>query len=133
MIKILLCCLGGFSSSAIAERMKKDIINKNMSEQCSLEFQPFSLADRIKDDFDIIVCCPHLRMNVKKYLNQKECDKPIYILPPRMYGNMQIEEIYQDCLDLIEMFKETKQNPIHFPNEENILRVTRMCAYNKTR
>ena len=30
MIRILLCCGGGFSSSAIATRMKKEIKEKNL-------------------------------------------------------------------------------------------------------
>ena len=38
MIRILLCCGGGFSSSAIATRMKKEIKEKNLEDKYSIEF-----------------------------------------------------------------------------------------------
>ena len=44
MIRVLLCCGGGFSSSYVAERMKKEIIAKNLSNQLEMEFSPFSLV-----------------------------------------------------------------------------------------
>ena len=44
MIRILLCCGGGFSSSAIATRMKKEIKEKNLEDKYSIEFLPFGLG-----------------------------------------------------------------------------------------
>ena len=96
MIRVLLCCGGGFSSSYVAERMKKEIIAKNLSNQLEMEFSPFSLVLEKIDNFDIIICCPHLNIYVKQLLEKTDVQVPIYILPPRMYGNMEIEEIYQD-------------------------------------
>ena len=58
MIRVLLCCGGGFSSSYVAERMKKEIIAKNLSNQLEMEFSPFSLVLEKIDNFDIIICCP---------------------------------------------------------------------------
>ena len=60
MIRVLLCCGGGFSSSYVAERIKKEIIAKNLSDQLEMEFSPFSLVLEKIDNFDIIICCPHL-------------------------------------------------------------------------
>ena len=111
MIRVLLCCGGGFSSSYVAERMKKEIIAKNL------------------DNFDIIICCPHLNIDVKQLLEKTDVQVPIYILPPRMYGNMEIEEIYQDVIDLLEIYQQTHMNPVHFPGEENVLKITRQKAY----
>ena len=107
MIRVLLCCGGGFSSSYVAERMKKEIIAKNLSNQLEMEFSPFSLVLEKIDNFDIIICCPHLNIYVKQLLEKTDVQVPIYILPPRMYGNMEIEEIYQD----------------------NVLKITRQKAY----
>ena len=104
MIRVLLCCGGGFSSSYVAERMKKEIIAKNLSNQLEMEFSPFSLVLEKIDNFDIIICCPHLNIYVKQLLEKTDVQVPIYILPPRMYGNMEIEEIYQDVIDLLEIY-----------------------------
>ena len=74
MIRVLLCCGGGFSSSYVAERMKKEIIAKNLSDQLEMEFSPFSLV-------------------------------------------------------LLEIYQQTHMNPVHFPGEENVLKITRQKAY----
>ena len=129
MIRILVCCGGGFSSSYITEKMKKDIVEYGMDEEVSIEFLPFSLVLEKIDEVDIVVCCPHLNIYVKQLVGKHSLDKPIYILPPRMYGHMDIREIYQDAVDLIALFKQGMPNPVHFEGEENILRVQRICAY----
>lgn len=132
MVKILLCCGGGFSSSYISTHMKKDIIDKCLKDKVSIDFSPFSIALEKKDDYDILVCCPHLRINVDLLVKEQDLDIPIYILPPRMYGNMSIEDIYYDAIDIIEIFENTRKNPVHFDGEEQILRVTRIKAYRNT-
>lgn len=130
MIKILLCCGGGFSSSYVAERMKKEIIENHMQEQAMIEFSPFSITLEKINEFDIMVCCPHLNIYVKQLVEKQDVPIPIYILPPRMYGKMEIKEIYQDAIDIIEIYSKNHSNPVHFPGEENVLRITRQCAFN---
>lgn len=129
MLKILLCCGGGFSSSYINQRMQKEIEEKGLSEKVSFEYSPFSLALEKAADFDIIVCCPHLNIYVKQVAAKQEVPIPMYLLPPRMYGKMEIEEIYQDAQDIVAIFNETKTNPVHFPGEDNVLRIRRMGSY----
>ena len=129
MIRVLLCCGGGFSSSYVAERMKKEIIAKNLSNQLEMEFSPFSLVLEKIDNFDIIICCPHLNIYVKQLLEKTDVQVPIYILPPRMYGNMEIDEIYQDVQDLLVIYEDTHMNPVHFPGEDHVLKIKRHKAY----
>lgn len=129
MIKILLCCGGGFSSSALAANIEKAIVEYNMKNNFYIEFSPFGLVKEKMDDFDIVVCCPHLRFDVKKMIDTLQPDKPIYILPPRMYGNLSITELSLDAIDAISLYNETKINPVHFPGEENTIRITRNVAY----
>lgn len=129
MLKILLCCGGGFSSSYVTQRMKKEIIEHHLENEVDIEFSPFSIVLEKIDEFDIMVCCPHLNIYVKQLLAKTDVSIPIYILPPRMYGKMEIEEIYQDARDLVDMFQQGALNPVHFPGEENVLRITRAYAY----
>lgn len=129
MIKILLCCGGGFSSSAIAQKMSKDIEKLGLQEEAYVEFYPFTIANEKYHDFDIIMCCPHLKMYVMDFINRVNPDIPIYILPPKMYGMMNIEEILQDAKDIIDIYSTTKTNPVHFEGEDNVLRITRGIAH----
>lgn len=132
MIRILLCCGGGFSSSYVAERMKKEIVEKHLDQELLMEFSPFSIAYEKLDDFDIIVCCPHLNMYIKSFIEEHDVKIPIYVLPPRMYGNMEINEIYQDVQDLLVIYQQTQMNPVHFPGEDHVLKIKRNKAYRHT-
>lgn len=132
MIKILLCCGGGFSSSAIAQRMQKEIEKIGKQDEYAMTFYPFSLAvsENKIDEYDVVICCPHLKISVQRAIDEhQDYQTPIYLLPPRIYGNMRIEEILMDVNDVIKIFKVTHQNPIHFPGEENLLRIQRNVAF----
>ena len=129
MIKILLCCGGGFSSSAIAVRMQKEIIEKHYEDKYSIEFLPFSLGLQRLDDFDVIILCPHLKMELNKAIKTMPINKPMYLLPPKMYGLMKMEEIITDVEDVIKMYQEHPTVPVKFPGEDNLLRITRGVAY----
>lgn len=129
MLKILICCGGGFSSSYVTERMKKEVIEKNLQDQVMVEFYPFAIIDEIKDNFDIIMCCPHLKIYVEQYLKTADIHIPIYLLPSKMYGLMRLEEIICDGQDIINLYQLNPANPVCFPGEENLLRIKRSLAY----
>ena len=46
MIHILLCCGGGFSSSALAAKVKKDIQQYQLEDKFEIEFSPFMIAKK---------------------------------------------------------------------------------------
>ena len=62
MIKILLCCGGGFSSSAIATRMQKEIVERGWEDRYSIEFLPIGLGLKVLNDYDVIILCPHIKV-----------------------------------------------------------------------
>ena len=133
MIKVLLWCGGCFSSSYVSERMKKEIIENQLEDKISMDFSPFSISLDKMDDYDIFICCPHLQMHVKQLFEKRDVTVPIYILPPRIYGNMKIKDIYEDVEDLLMIYKETSMNPVHFPNEEKVLKVLRASSYRSSK
>lgn len=112
MIKILLCCGGGFSSSALSSKVGKEILENNMQNDYSIEFSPFGLGIKKMSEFDIVVCCPHLKFDVKNMIKTLNPDKPIYILPPKIYGQMNVKELIPDIIDAIDLYNKTKINPI---------------------
>lgn len=130
MLRMLVCCGGGFSSSHMAEKMKKEIIAKQKQDEVYVEFAPFSIACREKiKDFDIMLCCPHLFIAVKNFIKEANPSIPLYLLPPRIYGTMILEEVMQDAYDLIKIYQNTHMNPTHFPGEESVMRIKRAKAY----
>ena len=133
MIKILLCCGGGFSSSVLSSKVEKEILENNMQNNYYIEFSPFFTANKKMSEFDIIVCCPHLIMDVKKMLKTSTPNIPIYILPPKMYGMMSFKNLALDVLDIIDLYNKTKINPVYFPGEENTMLITRYIAYRNSK
>ena len=116
MVHILLCCGGGFSSSALAAKVKKDIQQYQLEDQFEIEFSPFMIAQEKMDRFDIVVCCPHLTYDVKKMVQNASPDKPIYILPPRMYGLIDIRELSTDPwpTGAAKYSKKKRKKPLHY-------------------
>ena len=129
MIRILLCCGGGFSSSAIATRMEKEIKEKNLEDKYSIEFLPFGLGLKELDRFDVVILCPHLKVELDRALKNQIIDKPLYLLPPKMYGLMKFDEIIVDIEDVMKMYQENPVVPVKYPGEDNLLRITRGVAY----
>ena len=94
MIKILLCCGGGFSSSAIATRMEKEIKEKNLEDKYSIEFLPFGLGLKELDRFDVVILCPHLKVELDRALkNVKMHNKK----SPFLIGDFQKDDIIKEA------------------------------------
>ncbi|MFQ9924362.1 MAG: PTS sugar transporter subunit IIB [Beduini sp.] len=133
MVKILICCLGGFSSSAMSVKMSNEIKEKGYEDKISIDFQPFALSHDVMNQYDVVMCCPHLKFEISTFMKKYgDIETPLYLLPPKMYGSMNVEDVYEDALDIVEGFKETKMNPFHFPNEDNVMRIKRICSYRKS-
>ncbi len=131
MLNILICCGGGFSSSAMATKVEKEIHEKGLQDEVHVEFYPFSIAYQVMDRFDLIMACPHLKFSVKEFLQKHPDAIPIYLLPPKMYGTMNIEDVIEDAKGVLEGYKQNPMNPFHFPGEDNVMRIRRSTSYAK--
>ena len=130
MIRILLCCGGGFSSSALSVKVKKEIIEKGLQDEVDIAFSPASIGVKNFEGYDIIFLCPHRKFKVKEYNDEYVHNQiPMYLIPPKIYGRMGIVDVLQDAKDLLEIFKENPQNPVHFPGEDNVMVIKRDKAY----
>lgn len=132
MIKILICCGGGFSSSALCKSMKNQIVENNLQDEFSIDFLPIDIGMKRLNEFNILICCPHLFFNTAKILEAAKeinADIPIYFLPPKMYGAVKFTELAVDIKDIIEIYNKTKTNPAHFPGEEILMTIPRSIAY----
>lgn len=132
MIEVLLCCGGVFSSSYITERMRKETVTKGLEDKISFDYSPFGIAIKVINQYDIMICCSHLNIYINQFIKENDIHIPIYVLPLRMYGNMEIEEIFLDVIDIIEIYHCKKVNPTHFSNEENVFKIKRNKSYKKS-
>ena len=133
MIKILISCGAGMSSSYLAQKLQIACKEQGLDKEFSFDFFPIHLsevqAENKLKEYDICMVCPHLRLFVKELCAKYKISTPIYVLPPRMYGTMFLDQVVTDAKDIIEGFKENPMNTWHFPNEENPLRIKRRFAY----
>lgn len=130
MLRIMVTCGGGFSSSALVNHLNAEAKQKNLP--CEFVFKPFDFGGigGLVDTVDIVMLCPHLAHNAKQ-LAAKYPDKPFYVIPTRLYGLMAAEEFMEDAEDAIAGWKETGMNPFHFDGEKTAIRVMRTVSHRK--
>ncbi|MGM9941981.1 MAG: PTS sugar transporter subunit IIB [Bulleidia sp.] len=127
MIRIAIVCGGGFSSSALASHLEKDVQAKHLENEVHFDFIPAShIIDR-QDEVDIALLCPHLEIFSKQQADRFHI--PISIIPPRLYGLMPVDAFIEDAQDLLALYKENPHNPIHFEDEPKPLRITRTTSH----
>lgn len=129
MLRVLLCCMGGFSSSAMVEHVKAEISKSEYADKVAIEFYPFELAYEKLGEVDAIMTCPHLKYSVPKFVEKYHPEIPLYVLPPKLYGAMTPKSIYEDITDVIEGFKKDGRNPWCFPGEESNLKIQRRVSH----
>ena len=130
MLKIMVTCGGGFSSSALVTHLNKEAQEKNLDAE--FVYKPFDFGGigGLVDEVDVVMLCPHLAHNAKQ-LAQKYPHKPFYVIPTRLYGLMAAEEFMEDAEDAIKGWKETGMNPFHFEGEQTAIRVMRTVSHRK--
>lgn len=131
MIKILICCEGGLSSSYLANQLNKQCILNHYEDKIQIAFSDFQSSCQLLHYYDVLMACPHLSYKIPDFIHKYGNVIPIYIIPPRMYGNILIEDIYEDACDILEGYSKSHLNPFHFPDEDKILHVKRHHSYRK--
>ena len=131
MLKILIACGGGFSSSHLVRLMQDEIAEMPDKENYEVDFfQNVTFRGQSLQEYVVIMCCPHLRFTLEKMMDEYGLHNvPLYVIPPRMYGLISASEMLMDAADIVARFKEHPINPFHFPGEENPLTYMRTVAY----
>ncbi|MBR4162555.1 MAG: hypothetical protein IKR11_03465 [Solobacterium sp.] len=129
MIRIAICCGGGFSSSALASHLQKDLVEKGLADRASFVFIPFHYLKNRQDEVDIGMLCPHLEWKAKK--TAAEFHIPLYIIPPKLYGLMPVADFIDDAEDILEIWKSKPENVVTFPEEPKPLVIKRMVSHRR--
>lgn len=129
MLKIAICCGGGFSSSALASHLEKSIKKEKLDKDFSFIFIPFLELEKRQKEVDIAMLCPHLQWALKE--KAKLFNIPITVIPPRLYGLMSARDFIEDAQDIISLWNKNNINPVYFDDEPNILKVTRNVSHRR--
>lgn len=129
MIRIAICCGGGFSSSILVSHIQKTLEKEGLQKKASFEFIPFvHLKDR-QDEVDIAMLCPHLEWAAKQHVS--EFHIPLYVIPPKLYGLMPAEDFIDDAEDILSLWQKEPKNVMTFSDEPRPLSITRMVSHRR--
>lgn len=131
MIRIAICCGGGFSSSALAAHLEREVAAKNLQEKVSFVFIPIGQLVRRQDEADIAMVCPHMEFRVRQDSAAGNYHIPVAVIPPRLYGLMPVLDYIDDAEDLLELWKQGAKNMITFPDEPRPLAVQRTVSHRR--
>ena len=143
MLRIAICCGGGFSSSTMAAHLNKQLVDSKYKDEVTLQFIPFSGLwgesaafhsggehDR-QDEVDVALCCPHLEYPARDAVKQGKLRIPVFILPMRLYGQIDIDGVVEEAQDVIELWNNGTPNPVVFPDEPRSMTATRNVSHRR--
>lgn len=132
MLNIVVCCLGGASSSYLARHLREEVAILGLEEEVSFSFMAFGgLASR-QDNFDIAMICPHQEYEIKA--NPQLYHIPVYVIPMVMYGTMPARDLIEDAQDLLEIWRAGgASNPVTFPGEPRSMTCGRTTSYRRSK
>ncbi len=129
MIRIAICCGGGFSSSALAQHLELEVRQQNLEDEIKFVFIPVHFLPQRQNEVDIAMVCPHSEWKVRENSRKGVYTIPVTIIPPRLYGLMKADAFIEDARDLLQLWNEGAQNMLTFPDEPRPLAVRRTCSH----
>ena len=144
MLRIAICCGGGFSSSTMAAHLNRQLEESPFKDDVTLQFIPFSALwgqsaafasgniTQRQDEVDVALCCPHLEYPAKNAERDGHLRIPVFILPMRLYGQIDIENAIEEAEDVLALFHENPSNHIiTFPDEPRSMTATRNVSHRR--
>ena len=131
MIRIAICCGGGFSSSALAAHLESEVREKNLADRAGFIFIPINELVRRQNEVDVAMVCPHMEFKVKEESRKGSYTIPVTIIPPGLYGLMPAMDFIDDAEDILELWKNGKKNMVVFGDEPRPLAVKRTVSHRR--
>ena len=75
--------------------------------------------------------CPHLEFDAKRAVEEGKLHIPVFVLPMRMYGLVDIENFIEEAEDVLELWDKGAQNVITFPDEPRSMTAPRTVSHRR--
>ena len=98
MVKILLCCAGGMSTSLLVEHMKDAAAEKGV------EAQIWAVGEanvKNQEAFDILLLGPQIRYKLKAFKSEYGDKIPVEMINMRDYGSMNGKAVFDWAMSLL--------------------------------
>ncbi len=127
----------------MAAHLNKQLAESEYKDDVFLEFIPFSglwgesaafASGSVKerqDEVDVALCCPHLEYPAKEAVKQNKLRIPVFILPMRLYGQINIQGVVEEAEDVLELWRNGTPNPVVFPDEPRPMTATRTVSHRR--
>lgn len=99
MMKILLVCNAGMSTSMLVQRMEKAAKEKNI--EAEIIAVPVTKATSILQEWDVVMLGPQVRHMLGQLTKKAEGKTPIAVIDMRDYGTMNGENVLNAALEVI--------------------------------
>jgi cellobiose-specific phosphotransferase system component IIB len=96
----------------------------------NLELKSKRMKQR-QDEVDVALCCPHLEYPAKTAVKEGRLHIPVFILPMRLYGQINIEGVIEEAEDVLELWNNGTPNPVVFPDEPRSMNAARNVSHRR--
>ena len=98
-MKILLMCMGGFSTGLLVEKMMK--VAKEKGEEAEVKAVGSTGLDAVINDYQCLLLAPQVSY-MEEELRKKYPKYPIYVIEPSDYGRLNADKIMQKAKEVME-------------------------------
>ncbi len=98
MKKILLMCMGGFSTGILVEKMKA--VAKEAGEEVEIDAISTSSLDAAAENYDCLLLAPQISY-LAADIEKKYPDLPLYRIQPTDYGRLNGKKILHKALEIM--------------------------------
>ena len=84
-----------------------------------------------QSEVDVALLCPHLEYPARDAVAKGKIRVPLFVLPMRMYGLVDIENLIEEAEDVIELYKNGADNVVTFPDEPRSMTAPRTISHRR--
>lgn len=103
IMKILLACAAGMSTSLLVTRMDKTAVARGMDVE--IEAMPVAKASDVLTEWDIVLLGPQVRFQLKSFEEKVAGQIPVTVINMRDYGTMNADAILDAAIKTLEEFR----------------------------
>jgi PTS system cellobiose-specific IIB component len=127
----------------MASHLNKQLRAKGLEGKVFLEFIPFAnlygddsafitkTNRERQDEVDVALLCPHLEFDAKRAVDAGKLHIPIFLLPMRLYGLVDVENLIEEAEDVLALWNDGTPNIVTFPDEPRSIMARRTVSHRR--